>query len=145
MALSLFANAICNGETIKLFNHGNMIRSFTYVDDVVESMVRLIAAPAQINFDWDGKDPDPASSEAPFQIFNVGGAEAVELKRFVQILENCLGKTVPKELLPLQPGDVPRTEANVQSLQEAVDWQAEVSIEDGVARFCEWFKQYYGL
>jgi|TARA_B110000263_G_C15231703_1_gene474940 UDP-glucuronate 4-epimerase len=144
MALSLFANAICNGETIKLFNHGNMIRSFTYVDDVVESMVRLIEAPAQVNSDWDGKTPDPASSEAPFQIFNVGGAEAVELKRFVQILENCLGKTVPKELLPLQPGDVPRTEANVQSLQEAVDWQAEVSIEDGVARFCEWFKQYYG-
>ena len=144
MALSLFANAICNGEAIKLFNQGNMIRSFTYVDDVVESMVRLISAPAQGKFDWDGKRPDPASSAAPFQIFNVGGAEAVELKRFVQILEDCLGKTVPKELLPLQPGDVPRTEANVQSLQEAVDWQPEVSIEDGIERFCAWFKQYYG-
>jgi UDP-glucuronate 4-epimerase len=144
MALSLFASAICKGETIKLFNQGNMLRSFTYVDDVVESMVRLIAAPAQENSDWDGKNPDPASSEAPFQIFNVGGAEAVELKRFVQIIESCLGRTVPKELLPMQPGDVPATEANVKSLQEAVDWQAEVSIEDGIARFCDWFKEYYG-
>jgi len=145
MALSLFASAICNGETIQLFNQGNMFRSFTYVDDVVESMVRLIAAPAQENSDWDGKNPDPASSEAPFQIFNVGGAVAVELKRFVQILENCLGRTVSKELLPMQPGDVPATEANVKSLQEAVDWQAEVSIEDGIARFCGWFKDYYGI
>jgi UDP-glucuronate 4-epimerase len=144
MALSLFASAICKGETIKLFNQGKMLRSFTYVDDVVESMVRLIAAPAQENSDWDGKNPDPASSEAPFQIFNVGGAEAVELKRFVQIIESCLGRTVPKELLPMQPGDVPATEANVKSLQEAVDWQAEVSIEDGIARFCDWFKEYYG-
>jgi len=144
MALSLFASAICNGETIKLFNQGNMFRSFTYVDDVVESLVRLIAAPAQGNSDWDGQKPDPASSEAPFQIFNVGGAETVELKRFVQILENCLGRTVRKELLPMQPGDVPATAANVESLQEAVDWKAEVSIEDGIARFCEWFKEYYG-
>ena len=145
MALNLFASAICNGETIKLFNQGNMFRSFTYVDDVVESLVRLIAAPAQGNSDWDGQNPDPASSEAPFQIFNVGGAETVELKRFVQILENCLGRTVRKELLPMQPGDVPATEANVESLQEAVDWKAEVSIEDGIARFCEWFKEYYGI
>ena len=145
MALSLFASAICNDETIQLFNRGNMFRSFTYVDDVVESMVRLIAAPAQENSDWDGKNPDPASSEAPFQIFNVGGAEAVELKRFVQILENCLGRTVPKELLPMQLGDVPATEANVKSLQEAVDWQAEVSIEDGIARFCGWVEDYYGI
>jgi UDP-glucuronate 4-epimerase len=145
MALSLFASAICNGETIKLFNQGNMFRSFTYVDDVVESLVRLIAAPAQGNSDWDGQNPDPASSEAPFQIFNVGGAETVELKRFVQILENCLGRPVRKELLPMQPGDVPATEANVESLQEAVDWKAEVSIEDGIARFCEWFMEYYGI
>jgi UDP-glucuronate 4-epimerase len=145
MALSLFASAICSGETIKLFNQGNMFRSFTYVDDVVESMVQLIAAPAQKNDDWDGHNPDPASSAAPFQVFNVGGAEAVELKRFVQILENCLGRTVQKELLPMQPGDVPVTEANVKSLQEAVDWTALVSIEDGIARFCEWFKVYYEI
>jgi UDP-glucuronate 4-epimerase len=144
MALSLFASAICNGETIKLFNQGNMFRSFTYVDDVVESIIRLIAAPAKENGDWDGRNPDPASSESPFQIFNVGGAEAVELKRFVQILEDCLGRTVSKELLPMQPGDVPVTDANVESLQEAVHWTAEVSIEDGIARFCEWFKEYYG-
>ncbi|MGY8731077.1 MAG: NAD-dependent epimerase [Pirellulales bacterium] len=145
MALSLFASAICNGETIKLFNQGNMFRSFTYVDDVVESIVRLIAAPAQENVDWDGYNPDPASSAAPFQLFNVGGAEAVELKRFVQILESCLGRTVQKELLPMQPGDVPATEADVKSLQEAVDWTAVVSIEEGIARFCEWFKEYYGI
>lgn len=145
MALSLFASSICSGETIKLFNQGNMFRSFTYVDDVVESMARLIAAPAQENVDWDGHNPDPASSTAPFQIFNVGGAEAVELKRFVQILETCLGRTVLKELLPMQPGDVPATEANVISLQDAVDWKAVVPIEDGIARFCEWFKEYYGI
>jgi UDP-glucuronate 4-epimerase len=144
MALSLFARAICSGETIELFNQGNMFRSFTYVDDVVESMVGLIAAPAQENSNWDGHHPDPASSEAPFQIFNVGGAETVELKRFVQILENCLGRTALKKLLPMQPGDVPATEADVQSLQEAVGWTAEISIEDGIARFCEWFKEYYG-
>jgi UDP-glucuronate 4-epimerase len=145
MALSIFASAICNGETIKLFNQGNMFRSFTYVDDVVESIVRLIAAPAQENVDWDGHNPDPASSAAPFQLFNVGGAEAVELKRFVQILESCLGRTVQKELLPMQPGDVPATEADVKSLQEAVDWTAVVSIEEGIARFCEWFKEYYRI
>ncbi|MBT4692784.1 MAG: NAD-dependent epimerase [Planctomycetaceae bacterium] len=145
MALSLFAGAICSGETIKLFNQGNMLRSFTYVDDVVESIVRLTAAPAQGNSEWDGKKPDPASSEAPFQIFNVGGTEAVELNRFVQILENCLGRRALKELLPMQLGDVPATEANVKSLQEAVDWKAEVSIEDGIARFCGWFKEYYGI
>ena len=144
MALSLFANAICNGETIKLFNQGDMLRSFTYIDDVVESMVRLIASPPKGNCDWDGYNPDPASSQSPFQIFNVGGAETVELKRFVQILENCLGRTVLKELLPMQLGDVPATEANVKSLQAAVDWTAEVSIEDGIARFCDWFKEYYG-
>ena len=145
MALSLFASAICSGETIKLFNQGNMFRSFTYVDDVVESIVRLIAAPAQENVDWDGHNPDPASSAAPFQLFNVGGAEAVELKRFVQILETCLGRTVQKVLLPMQPGDVPATEADVKSLQEAVDWTAVVPIEEGIARFCEWFKEYYRI
>ena len=144
MALSLFASAICSGEPIKLFNQGDMLRSFTYVDDVVESMVRLIGSPPKGNCDWDGYNPDPASSQSPFQIFNVGGAETVELKRFVQILENCLGRTVLKELLPMQPGDVPATEANVKSLQETVDWTAEVSIEDGIARFCDWFKEYYG-
>ncbi|MBT4012534.1 MAG: NAD-dependent epimerase [Planctomycetaceae bacterium] len=144
MALSLFASAICSGEPIKLFNQGDMLRSFTYIDDVVESMVRLIASPPKGNCDWDGYNPDPASSQSPFQIFNVGGAETVELKRFVQILENCLGRTVLKELLPMQLGDVPATEANVKSLQAAVDWTAEVSIEDGIARFCDWFKEYYG-
>ena len=144
MALSLFARAITDGEPISLFNNGKMQRSFTFVDDVVEPIRRLINLPPQANPHWDGDVPNPSTSNAPFQIFNVGGAQTVELIQFVELIENSLGKTAVKELLPLQPGDVPKTSANVTALENVVDFSPKTPIAEGIRQFCVWFEQYYG-
>ena len=143
MALFLFTRAILAGEPIKVFNHGHHKRSFTYIDDIVEGLVRLLGQPAPGNPEWQGDAPDPASSSAPYRLFNIGNEQPVELLRYIEVLEDCLGQKATMEMLPLQPGDVPDTEADVSALHAAVGYRPEVSVEEGVARFVAWYRDYY--
>jgi len=145
MALFLFTKAILAGEPIKVFNHGHHKRSFTYVDDIVEGVIRTLDhAPAK-NPNWDGLTPDPASSGvAPYRLFNIGNEQPVELLRYIEVLEHCLGRKAQMELLPLQAGDVPDTEADVSELIAAVDYRPVVSVAEGVANFVRWYVEYHG-
>jgi UDP-glucuronate 4-epimerase len=143
MALFLFTRAILAGEPIKVFNHGRHKRSFTYIDDIVEGVVRTLDTPAAPDPRWDGDAPDPAASNAPYRIFNIGNERAVELLRYIEVLEECLGTKAKMELLPLQAGDVPDTEADVSELIAAVDYRPKVSVENGVEQFVRWYRDYY--
>lgn len=143
MALFLFTKNILAGEPIRVFNHGKHRRSFTYIDDIVEGVVRVLGLPPVSNLDWNGKAPDPASSKAPYRIFNIGNAETVELLRYIEVLEDCLGKKAVMEMLPLQPGDVPDTESDVHELAHATGHTPTVGVEEGVKRFVEWYREYY--
>lgn len=143
MALFLFTKAILAGEPIKVFNHGKHTRSFTYIDDIVEGVIRAldhIATPFQ---GWEGNNPDPATSSAPYRIYNIGNREKVTLLNYIQILERSLGHKATIELLPLQSGDVPDTEANVDRLVAEVGYEPRVSVEEGVAQFVRWYRTYY--
>ena len=143
MALFLFTRAILAGEPIRVFNHGRHRRSFTYVDDIVEGIVRVLDQPPAGNPAWDGMAPDPASSLAPYRLFNIGNEQPVELLRYIEVLEACLGRKAQLELLPLQAGDVPDTEADVSALAAAVGYKPSVGVEEGVARFVAWYREYY--
>ncbi|ARU56626.1 NAD-dependent epimerase/dehydratase [Oleiphilus messinensis] len=143
MALFLFTKKILAGDPIDVFNYGNHRRDFTYIDDIVEGVIRTLDNVAQPNENWDGKQPDPGTSKAPYRIYNIGSNRPVELLRYIEILEECLGKKAEKNLLPLQPGDVPDTYANVDDLIADVDYQPATVIEDGVARFVEWYREFY--
>ncbi|AKS42616.1 NAD-dependent epimerase [Wenzhouxiangella marina] len=143
MALFLFTRAILAGEPIKVFNHGHHKRSFTYIDDIVEGVIRVLDQPARADTGWSSDQPDPARSNAPYRLFNIGNEEPVELLRYIQVLEDCLGRKAEMELLPLQPGDVPDTEADVSELIQAVDYRPRVSVEQGVRRFVDWYREYY--
>ena len=142
MAMWLFADAILAGRPIKLFNRGDMKRDFTYVDDVATAVVKLIDHPAQGNAAWSGDDPDPATSRAPWRIYNIGNHTPVELMDVVRLLEQALGKTALKELLPMQPGDVQATCADVDALHKAVGFAPNTPIADGISRFIDWFLTY---
>jgi len=143
MAMFIFAKAILEGKPIRLFNHGNMRRDFTYVDDVVESIVRLIDRPPQGNPAWSGADPDPASSAAPWKIYNIGNNRPEELMHVVALLEKEFGRTAIKEMLPMQPGDVPATYADIEDLARDAGFRPATSIEEGIARFSKWFREYH--
>jgi UDP-glucuronate 4-epimerase len=143
MALFLFTRAILAGEPIKVFNHGRHKRSFTYVDDIVEGVLRTLDVVPAGNPGWDGNAPDPASSLAPYRIFNIGNEQPVELLRYIEVLEQCLERKAVMELLPLQAGDVPDTEADVSALAEAVGYSPSVPVEQGVSRFVQWYRDYY--
>ena len=143
MAMFIFAKAIVEGKPIRLFNHGNMRRDFTYVDDVVEAIVRLVDRPPQGNPAWSGADPDPASSAAPWKIYNIGNNRPEELMHVVALLEKEFGHPAIKEMLPMQAGDVPATYADVEDLARDVNFRPATSIEDGIARFSKWFREYY--
>ena len=143
MALFLFTKAILAGEPIKVFNHGHHKRSFTYVDDIVEGVIRTLDQVPGANPEWNGDAPDPASSNAPYRIFNIGNEQPVQLLRYIEVLEQCLGRKAQMEMLPLQAGDVPDTEADVSELIERVGYRPKVSVEEGVARFVEWYSSYY--
>lgn len=145
MALQKFAQAIVKGETIQVFNYGNHRRDFTYIDDIVEGVMRVLDHPATPNLDWNSNQPDPATSKAPWRIYNIGNNRPVSLMDYISALENALGKNVNKELLPIQPGDVPDTWANVDNLVKQFDYQPKTSLEEGVANFAAWFKHYYGV
>ncbi len=144
MALFLFTRAILAGEPIPVFNHGHHRRSFTYIDDIVEGVVRVLDHPPTRNPAWDGAAPDLATSGvAPWRLFNIGQQQTVELLHYIEVLEQCLGKKATMDMLPLQPGDVPDTEADVSELIEAVDYAPRVSVEDGIAAFVRWYREYY--
>ena len=142
MAVFLFATAIRNGSPIRLFNSGNMLRDFTYIDDVVEAVVRLIDHPPRGNPDWSGAKPDPATSAAPWKIYNIGNNRPEELLHVVALLEKELGRTAIREMLPMQPGDVPATYADIDDLTRDVGFRPTTTIEDGIARFVKWFDEY---
>jgi UDP-glucuronate 4-epimerase len=143
MALFIFTRAILAGEPIKVFNYGKMQRDFTYIDDIIEGVVRVVNHPARPNPDWDPAQPDPGSSPAPYRLYNIGNNNSVELERFIQVLEQELGQKAHKEYLPLQPGDVPATYADVQDLTADVGFRPDTPIEEGVAKFVSWYKEYY--
>ncbi len=146
MALFLFTKKILAGEPIQVFNHGKHSRSFTYVDDIVEGVIRSLDNPPGANPDWDGMKPDPATSGAgPYRIFNIGAEEQVELLRYIEVLEECLGKKAIMEMLPLQPGDVPDTVADVSELQKIVGYKPRVTVEEGVKKFVDWYRGYNGV
>ncbi len=143
MALFLFTKAILNGEKIKVFNYGKHRRDFTYIDDIVEGIIRTMDHTAQPNLHWSGKSPDPGTSKSPWRVYNIGNQSPVELMDYIQTLERFLGKTADKELLPLQPGDVPDTYANVEALIEDVDYKPSTTIDTGIKNFVEWYLEYY--
>ena len=144
MALFLFTRAILAGEPIRVFNHGNHKRSFTYVDDIVEGVVRTLDTIPGRSAAWSGLEPDPATSGvARYRIFNIGNEQPVTLLRYIEVLEQCLGKKAKMELLPLQPGDVPDTEADVSDLIESVGYRPTVAVEQGVANFVRWYQAHY--
>jgi UDP-glucuronate 4-epimerase len=146
MALFLFTRKILAGEPIQVFNHGKHSRSFTYIDDIVEGVIRAMDNAPGVNPDWDGQCPDPATSgSGPYRIFNIGAEEQVELLRYIEVLEQCLGRKAIMEMLPLQPGDVPDTVADVTELQRIVGYKPRVTVEDGVRRFVDWYRGYNGV
>jgi UDP-glucuronate 4-epimerase len=143
MALFLFTKAILDGKPIDVFNNGNMRRDFTYIDDVVEGVIRVSDQVAGPDPEWTGARPDPASSRAPYRIYNIGNHQPVELMHLISTLEECLGKTARKNMLPMQPGDVPATFADVDDLVRDVGFQPSTPISEGVRRFVEWYRGYY--
>ena len=145
MAMWLFAKAIYAGEPIRLFNHGKMRRDFTYVDDVSEAIVRLIPKAPKGDPSWSGDIPNPATSFAPWRVFNIGNSSPVELMYLVECMEKAIGKTAVKEFLPMQPGDVPATYADVRDLNLEIGFQPRTTIEDGIGRFIAWFRDYHRM
>ena len=146
MALFMFTKKILAGEPIQVFNHGKHSRSFTYIDDIVEGVIRAMDNVPGVNPDWDGRNPDPATSgSGPYRIFNIGAEEQVELMRYIEVLEQCLGRKAIMEMLPLQPGDVPDTVADVTELQNVVGYKPRVTVEEGVRRFVDWYRGYNGV
>jgi UDP-glucuronate 4-epimerase len=143
MALFLFTNAILNNSPIKVFNFGKMLRDFTYVDDIVESITRLILKPAQSDINWDGTNPKISTSSAPYQIFNIGNSSPVTLLEYIESLENALNKKAIKELIEMQPGDVPGTHADTDGLQSYINFKPNTSIDTGILNFVNWYKNWY--
>jgi UDP-glucuronate 4-epimerase len=144
MALFLFTRKILAGEPIDVFNEGHHARDFTYIDDIVEGVVRTADKVATPNSDWSSDRPDPATSDAPYRIYNIGNNNPVELMHFIACIEKALGRAATKNFLPLQPGDVPKTYANVDALVADVGFKPATPIEDGIARFIAWYRSYYG-
>ena len=143
MALFLFTKAIIDGQPIDVYNQGKMKRDFTYIDDIVEVIVRVLPNVPTGNPEWDSARPDPATSFAPYRIFNIGNNKPVELMTFIEVLEKKIGKPAKKNFLPIQPGDVPETYADIDALEKEVGFRPNTSIEDGVGKFVDWYKAYY--
>lgn len=145
MALFIFTKAILERKPIQVFNHGNMRRDFTYIDDIVEGVVRVLDTIPQPHPAWSGATPDPGTSKAPYRLYNIGNNQPVELLHFIAVLEACLGRKAEKQLLPIQPGDVPETYADVDDLMRDVGFKPSTPITTGIARFVEWYRQYYKI
>lgn len=145
MALFMFTKNIIEGKAINVFNNGEMMRDFTYVDDIVESITRLIEKPATVNAEWSGKKPDPGTSYAPYKIYNIGNNSPVMLMDFIDAIEEKIGKKAIKNFMPLQDGDVPATYADVSDLYRDIDFKPKTNIKDGVSKFIDWYVEYYGV
>jgi UDP-glucuronate 4-epimerase len=145
MALFKFTRGIVEGTPITVFNGGDMVRDFTYVDDIVEGVVRVIDRPAAPDPAWRGDEPDPATSRAPYRIYNIGNNRPVNLMRYIEVLEECLGRKAVMQMLPMQPGDVQATMADVSALEQAVGFRPRTTVEEGVARFVDWYRDFYGI
>ena len=145
MALFLFTKSILEGKPLKVFNHGKHTRDFTYIDDIVEGIIRTLDNTASANPDYDPTDPDPGTSSAPWRVYNIGGGQPVELMRFIELIEENLGMKATLELMDLQPGDVPDTRADVVALKEDVGYQPATTVDEGIPRFIEWYREYYGV
>lgn len=145
MALFLFTKKILAGEPIDVFNYGNHRRDFTYIDDIVEGVIRTLDQVPSSNASWSGDHPDPATSKAPYKLYNIGNNQPVELRHYIAVLEDCLGKKATQNLLPLQPGDVPDTYADVDALVQDVNYKPQTTVEQGIANFVKWYKEYYSV
>jgi UDP-glucuronate 4-epimerase len=145
MALFLFTKAILAGEPVKLFNYGRHRRSFTYIDDVVDGIIAVLDSPAAPDESWSGREPNPATSQAPYRILNIGNPQVVNLGRYVRLLEEKLQRTATIEYLPLQAGDVPESEADIRAAAAAVGYAPAITVEEGVGRFVDWYLDYYGV
>ena len=145
MAIYLFTRAVFEGKTIKVFNHGNMVRDFTYVDDIVEGIVRVLDHPPQGNPDWNANQPDPSSSPAPYRLYNIGNNEPVKLMDFIEAIEDAAGRKAPKAFLPIQPGDVQRTFADVSDLERDFGYKPTTDVRTGVQHFVDWYRNYYKI
>ena len=143
MALFIFTKNILEGKPIDVFNYGNHRRDFTYVDDIVEGVVRTMDTVAKPNPDWDSDKPDPGTSRAPYRLYNIGNQQPVELMRYIEVIEECLGRKAEMNMLPLQPGDVPDTWADAQVLADDTGYRPSTPVEEGVRRFVEWYLDYY--
>ncbi len=143
MSPILFASAIQKEQPIKVFNHGKMMRDFTYIDDIVEGIMKVLFTPAKSNENWDALKPSTASSKAPYKIYNIGHSTPVELMCFIETIEKAMGKEATKEFMPMQPGDVLKTFADVSELEQHFDYHPSTSVEEGVSMFVDWFKRYY--
>ena len=145
MALFKFTKAILAGEPIDVFNYGQHRRDFTYIDDIVEGVIRVLDRIPQPNPAWSGDHPDAATSQAPYRLYNIGNQRPVDLMHYIRVLETCLGRKAEMNLLPLQPGDVPDTYADVEDLVKDTGYKPDTSVETGVARFVEWYRDYYRI
>ena len=145
MALFLFTKGILSGRPIPVFNQGNMVRDFTYVDDIVEGVVRVIDRPAAPNPSWRAESPDPATSQAPYRIYNIGNNRPVKLMRYIEVLEQVLGRKAALDLQPMQKGDVVATIADVSALESAVGYRPSTPVEVGIPKFVDWYRKYYNL
>jgi UDP-glucuronate 4-epimerase len=143
MALFLFTKAILAGEPIQVFNHGKMVRDFTYVDDIANGVVRVLDRPATVDAAFDAASPDPARSNAPYRVFNIGNNDPVQLMAFIEAIESSLGQTATKQYLPLQDGDVPATSADVSELEAWTDFRPATPVREGVGRFVQWYRSYF--
>ena len=143
MALFLFTRAILDGRPIDVFNHGNMVRDFTYVDDIVEGVVRVVDRPAEANPAFDAARPDPGTSNAPYRVFNIGNSQPTPLAEYIEALEDALGRKAQRNYLPMQPGDVPATSADTDELDAWVGFKPNTPVREGVRRFVEWYREYY--
>jgi UDP-glucuronate 4-epimerase len=142
MALQRFTRAIMNNEPIKVFNYGKHRRDFTYIDDIVEGIIRVLDRPATPNPEWDSDNPDPATSKAPYRVYNIGNNNPVDLMNYIKALETSLGKIAEKKLLPIQPGDVADTYADVEDLVEQFGYKPTTTVKQGVEKFALWYKEY---
>ena len=145
MALFKFTKNIIEGRPIDVFNYGNHRRDFTYVDDIVEGVIRTMDNTAQPNSDWDSASPDPGTSRAPYRIYNIGNQQPVELMRYIEVIESCVGKEAEKNLLPMQPGDVPDTWADTEDLAADVGYRPSTPVEVGVRNFVDWYREFYDI
>lgn len=145
MALFIFTKAILEGRPIQVFNNGNMVRDFTYIADIVEGVVRVIDNPPPGNTNWDATHPDPSTSAAPYKVYNIGNNSPVKLMDFVDAIEQELGKKAVKEYLPMQPGDVAATCADVRDLIANLHYKPDTKVKDGISQFIKWYRSYYGV